>query len=146
MNWRRKMHLMCTALPRALHRHGFGIQSPWAYELIRDVLYEQLHYYAYEERNLRTPLQRQLFRIENHFRLHPMVVIDQTGQEAVDMYEQTAEHATSDTVAVVEHADGRNARLWQLAVDDPRAIITFDMGKRGLIVFDTARVKQNYLL
>ena len=69
MNLRRTIHLLITSPARAIHRRGFGVQSPWAYELIRDVLFEPLPYYAYREQNLTTPLQQQLYRIRNHYRL-----------------------------------------------------------------------------
>lgn len=146
MNWQRKMHLLKTWVPRALHRRGFGIQSPWVYEMVRDVLFEPLAYYAYEEQGLRTGLQRQMFRIQNHFRGHRVVVIDEVAEMADARYEDALSNVEPGMVVVVEHADDANADLWQRAVHDERTVITFDMGKRGLIVFDFKRVKQNYLL
>ena len=93
MNLRRTIHLILTALPRAIHRRGFGVQSPWAYELIRDVLFEPLHYYAYDEQQLSTPMQRQLFRIKNHFHGQPIVVIDQKGASAAAQCEEVLQKA-----------------------------------------------------
>lgn len=146
MNWQRKIHLVRTSLQRALHRRGFGIQSPWAYEMVRDVLFEPLAYYAYEEQGLHSASQKQLFRIKNHFRKHHVVVIDDVGEKAEAMYEKLMGQAAPNLVVVVEHAEDANAALWQRAVADERTVITFDMGCRGLIVFDQKRVKQNYLL
>ena len=146
MNIRRQAGLLLTALPRAAHRHGFGVQSPWAYLLVRDVLFERLHYYAYIDQQLLTPQQQQRYRIRLHFRHQPLTVITATGADAQQQYEQTASSATADTVLVVEHADDANADLWRQIVADPRAIVTFDMGYRGMVVFDTKRIKQNYLL
>lgn len=146
MNWRRTTHLLLTALPRAFHRRGFGVQSPWAYELIRDVLFEPLSYYAYDEQKLTTPMQRQLFRIQNHYQGHPIVIIDEKGDEAVRHYEESVQKATPETVLIMEHIDDENANLWTHTVNDPRAIITFDMRQRGLVIFDKKRIKQNYLL
>ena len=146
MNLRRQAHLIWTALPRAAHRHGFGVQSPWAYELIRDLLYDRLHYYAYSDLQLRTPEQRQLYRIRLHYRHQPLVVITDTASVARQQYQQVVDTATADTVLVVEHTDDANARLWKYITDDPRAIITFDMGSRGLVIFDSKRIKQNYIL
>lgn len=146
MNLRRTTHLLLTALPRAIHRRGFGIQSPWAYELIRDVLYEPLHYYAYKEQELNAPLEQQLFRIRNHFKGHPMVVIEEKGEVAAQQYEETVQQVTPDTILIMEHIHDENADLWTRTVNDPRAIITFDMRKRGMVIFDPQRIKQNYLL
>ena len=146
MNLRRTTHLLLTALPRAIHRRGFGVQSPWAYELVRDVLFESLHYYAYDEQGLNTPSEQQLFRIRNHFKGHPMVVIEEKGEVAAQQYEEAVQQATPDTVLIMEHIHDENADLWTRTVNDPRAIITFDMRKRGMVIFDSQRIKQNYLL
>ncbi len=72
--------LYIITLPlRIWHRHGFDVQSPWAYELVCDVLFEQLPYYAYEtlktvresfpkeERKCSQEADERLFRIANHF-------------------------------------------------------------------------------
>lgn len=146
MNFRRTTHLILTALPRAIHRHGFGVQSPWAYELVRDVLYEPLPYYAYQEQHLTTPLQQQLFRIRNHYRHQPLIVIDEKGQAALAKYEATLRNVTPDTILIIEHTHDENAALWNVAVNDSRTIVTFDMGRRGLVFFDKKRIKQNYIL
>lgn len=146
MNLRRTTHLLLTALPRAIHRRGFGIQSPWAYELIRDVLFESLHYYAYDEQGLNTPSEQQLFRIRNHYKGHPIILIDEKGEAAVQHYEDAVQNITPDAVLIMEHIHDENADLWTRTVNDPRAIITFDMRKRGMVIFDPQRIKQNYLL
>ena len=146
MNLRRTIHLLITSPARAIHRRGFGVQSPWAYELIRDVLFEPLPYHAYREQNLTTPLQQQLYRIRNHYRRQPLIIIDEKGNVAHTRYEEVAHTATPDTILIVEHTHDENAPLWNLIVSDPRAIVTFDMGQRGLVTFDPKRIKQNYLL
>lgn len=146
MNLRRSIHLFLTSLPRAIHRRGFGIQSPWAYELIRDVLFEPLHYYAYKEQELNAPLERQIFRIRNHYKGHPIILIDEKGEAAVQHYEDAVQNITPDAVFIMEHIHDENADLWTHIVNDPRAIITFDMRKRGMVIFDPQRIKQNYLL
>lgn len=146
MNLQRTIHLLLTALPRAIHRHGFGVQSPWAYELVRDVLFEQLPYYAYQEKHLTTPWQQQLFRIQNHFRHQPLVIIDEKGAAARKRYEETLRNITPDTILIMEHTHNENASLWDDIVRDTRAIVTFDMGRRGMVTFDKKRIKQNYLL
>lgn len=128
-----------TALPRWWHRHGFGVQSPSDYVLVRDVLFESLHYYAYEDLHLNDEWQRQLYRIRL-WRPDAVVVSDGSGYDVVQST------ATDDTVAVIEHIDTSNALLWQRILSDERARITFDMRRRGLVLFNSKRIKQNYLL
>ncbi len=145
MNLQRATHLVLTALPRAIHRRGYGIHSPWAYELVRDVLFERHQYYAYQEQHMNAQ-QQQLYRICNHYRNQPVVIIDQKAQAAAVSYEEAVQHANAQTVLIVEHIHNDNAALWQHIVNDPRAIVTFDMRRRGLVTFDNKRIKQNYLL
>ena len=142
MNFPRELHLCLTSFVRAIHRHGFGIQSPSDYELVRDVLFEKLHYYAYNDLNLQTEGERQLWRIRNHF--GEVVVIETKGEEATKQYEQAMQ--SKKPVIVIEETDDENATLWNIAMTDERATITFDMGKRGLIVVNDKRIKQNYIL
>lgn len=147
MNIPRTIHLYLTSFTRAIHRRGFGIQSPWAYELIRDVLFEPLPYYAYQEQHLTTPQEQQLFRIRNHFRGHPIEVVETTiNNEAHDQIVRFMKAPPPDAILIIEHIDDENAEFWDSIVADPKATVTFDMGHRGLATFDPKRIKQNYLL
>lgn len=128
-----------TALPRWWHRHGFGVQSPSDYVLVRDVLFESLHYYAYKDLNLKDEWQRQLYRIRLW---KPDAILVDTS----DAYHSVRTSANDDTVAVIENINSTNAALWQQILKDERARITFDMRRRGLVLFNSKRIKQNYLL
>lgn len=145
MNLARTLYIILTYPNRLRHRLGYGVQSPWAYEMVRDVLFEKLHYYAYEEKQLRTASDRQLWRIENYFRSGEFVYIP-SGRSASDAYEQTARMATENTAVVIDGMMGDNASLWKRVLADSRATVTFDMGSRGLVTFDKKRIKQNYTL
>lgn len=142
MNLRRTLYCALTYPQRLRHRWGFGVQSPWAYELVRDVFFEELSYYAYEEQGLKTKSDRQLWRIRNRFR-NSLVVLSDT---ACAEYDKVADAAAPDTMLVVEKLNGINASLWEHVLNDPRATVTFDLGKRGVISFDPKRIKQNYIL
>ncbi len=126
-------------MPRWWHRHGFGIQSPTDYELVRDVLFEPLHYYAYNEQGLNNEADRQLYRIRLW---QPDVLIVCSPAD----YERALLSFSDNTVMVIEDISGSNEGLWQQVLLDPRARITFDMRHRGLILFDSKRIKQNYIL
>ncbi|MBQ6966205.1 MAG: hypothetical protein IJP82_11060 [Bacteroidaceae bacterium] len=146
MNIRRTTHLLLTAIPRAIHRHGYGIQSPWAYQLVRDVLFEPLPYYAYQEQHLTTPMQQQLFRLRNHYRHQPLVIIHEKGQAAMQHYQQLLPTITQDTILIIEHINDQNYPLWETILSHPHTTVTFDMGHRGMATFHPKRIKQNYLL
>lgn len=71
---------------RAWHRKGYDVQSPWAYLLVRDVLFEEHPYYAYDElrllrKSFSTAWQlgaeadEQLYRMANHFAPQSIVEI-----------------------------------------------------------------------
>ena len=73
-------------IQRFFHRYGFGIQSPWAYSLVRNVLFEPLRYYAFDELQAKhaqcskTERKRneQLFRIVNHFKPQKIEIVGNT--------------------------------------------------------------------
>ncbi len=118
------------------------MHSPWAYELVRDVFFEKLHYYAYEEQQLKTETERQLWRIKNRFGSDLVVLSD----SALNEYEKVASTACPETILVLENIDGVNAEVWSRVLADSRATVTFDLMKRGVISFDPKRIKQNYIL
>ena len=52
---------------RFFHRLGFGIQSPWAYDFVTNVLFDKSHYYAFDSLKHQYPKHtksnEQLFRL-----------------------------------------------------------------------------------
>lgn len=145
MNLSRTLYIYITYPFRLRHRKGYGVQSPWAYELVRDVLFEKLHYYAYEEQNLRSEPERQLWRLRNRFRNDELIYVSPLD-DAEKIYEETAQDADERTYLVVDGLQGKNADLWKRVLTDSRATVTFDLMDRGLITFDKKRIKQNYIL
>ncbi len=138
-NFGRKIYNLRTAPHRWWHRHGFGVHSPHDYELIRDVLYEKQAYYAYDDLHLDDPWSKQLYRIRLW---NPAVQVIYSTEE----YRLFREKATDDTCLVVEDISDKNYVLWKLILHDPKARITFDMRQRGLVLFNSKRIKQNYIL
>ena len=45
-----------AVVARLRHRAGFGVHSPWAFRLIRDVIGEELPYYAYDDLQREHPI------------------------------------------------------------------------------------------
>jgi len=146
MKSQRRLHLFRTYLSRRIHRHGFGVQSPWAYELVRDVLYEPRAYYAYDDLHLTTEADRQLWRIRYHFRDEQLHYFSDIDAEVFSKYNDIAAVADAHTYIVIDGISGIHYPLWQTILKDQRATVTFDMGNRGLVTFDKKRIKQNYIL
>lgn len=138
----RTLYIIKTYPYRLRHRHGYGVQSPWAYELVRDVFFEKLPYYAYKDLNLDTESKRQLWRIRNHFGDKVIVLNDNASRR----YDEVAANASADTVVVIENLTGQNALLWNRILTDHRCTVTFDLVNRGVVTFDRKRIKQNYTL
>lgn len=145
MSITRTLFIIATYPVRLCRRRGFGVQSPNDYSLVRDVLFEDLHYYAYEEQNLTTESDRQLWRLRYHFRADELIYVSSTD-DAAKIYEETAAAANDNTVLVVDGLMHNNASLWKRVLHDSRARVTFDLMDRGIITFDKKRIKQNYIL
>lgn len=110
---------------RAWHRHGFDVQSPWAYEMVCDVLFEHLCYYAYDQLNLlrkvfttegasTTDMDEQLFRLANH--TSPSLAIE-FGSPISACY-MARPHSSTHCIAVVPHiSDTDSNTLQQLGIE-----------------------------
>ena len=110
---------------RAWHRHGFDVQSPWAYEMVCDVLFEPLRYYAYDQLNLlrkvfttesgsTTDMDEQLFRLANH--TSPSLAIE-FGSPISACY-MARPHSSTHCIAVVPHiSDTDSNTLQQLGIE-----------------------------
>lgn len=142
MNLARTLYIIFTYPNRLRHRQGFGVQSPWAYELVRDVFFEKLYYYAYDDLGLNNEVDRQLWRIKHKFGPNVEIIDENASSE----YERIASKADAETIVVVEHIDDANADLWRRILKDDRNTVTFDLTNRGLVTFDKKRIKQNYTL
>ncbi|MBQ2001694.1 MAG: hypothetical protein II240_00140, partial [Bacteroidaceae bacterium] len=110
---------------RAWHRHGFDVQSPWAYEMVCDVLFEPLRYYAYDQLSLlrkvfttevasATDMDEQLFRLANH--TSPSLAIE-FGSPISACY-MARPHSSTHCIAVVPHiSDTDSNTLQQLGIE-----------------------------
>lgn len=190
-------------MKRWLHRHGFGVQSPFAYEWVRDVFFESLSYYALDELKAKHHSDKsskkdicrdeQLFRISNRLKPTSILLMGDIPEHSVDyllspcrdaecmtlkgaelqklkqncqscgcfsliMCQSSASFKEvyhkmkslgiigETTVMIVEDICRTQKQLWETIVADKKAITTFDMKYRGVVFFDTSRVKQNYTL
>jgi len=156
-----------------LHRcRGFGIQSPSDYRFARYVINEHWPYYAYAKLGLADDwLTRKIgllcFRLANY--LQPRTVVGQRYGEYIQAgcrkaqlvnqadkadlaivsgakeFEAVLPCCTTTSVVVIENIS-KEPQLWKNIVADTRTGVTFDLYYCGIVMFDTARNKQNYII
>ena len=161
-------------LSRLTHCRGFGIQSPTDYRFVRYVINEHWPYYAYEQ--LDKPdddwLQRKLghlyFRLANE--RQPRTIIDGVGfrrymqagcrkaqimddakvVELAVVPVQTDYNklfkACNDRSIVVLQDIYKHPSCWHNIAHDPRVTVSFDLYYCGIVMFDSKRVKQSYVI
>ena len=162
-------------IKRFFHGYGFGIQSPWAYSLVRNVLFESLRYYAFDDLRQKYPnLSRkerkrneQLFRIVNHFKPKSVEMIGNPDEATRNYLLPPTSHLSpfifyyiapfapfpsiptafpDGTVIVVDDIRKSNIAIWKQLLLCHQATAIFEMGYRGMIVFDPKRIRQVYTL
>jgi len=160
---------------RRFHRRGFGVQSPWAFRLVTEALFERLRFYAFD-RMRGTVADEQLFRLVHWLRSERIYVkdVDEMGlsymrearpdlqirpfssdemglflaelDEIVANGSENTDEIDRWACLVVEDIRGKNAADWTGLLRHPRTTSTFDLGKRGIVFFNPAHQRQNYLL
>ena len=159
-------------LSRIFHCRGFGVQSPTDYRFVRYVVNEHWPYYKYDEIGqgddwLTRKVGQLCFRLANWRQPHVAIACDykeyvQAGCEKCRIAEdaETVELAVVRTAQDVERLlprciDGSllmldglhdNSTLWQQLVNDSRATVTFDLYYCGIVLFDSKRAKQHYII
>lgn len=163
-----------TSLPRRWwHRHGFNVQSPWAYEFVRDAISDKNWFYAFNDLD-GTKSDRQLFRIvfwlkakdvvahtDNIItKAHLVAPLSKTGlnDEGMTVHYYDGQHLdklqadigeglfNEQSCIIVEDIRHSAANLWATIVNRLHTTSTFDLPNRGIAFFDPCRQKQNYLL
>ena len=154
------------------HRRGYGIHSPWAFELITEALYSKSQFYKFDELE-GTEDDRQLFRL--FVWLKPKRYIAAGGTESTKAHMKAAFNSSTDrgetevyyfaadrawevekafqggwiddhSCIIIDGIDDPNRQLWQDLIAAKSPTSTFEMKRRGLAFYDPARQKQNYLL
>lgn len=165
---------MFQFIHRWRHRHGFGIHSPWAYELVRDALFEKLPYYAFDSIEEGSAADEQLYRFVCWLRPRSYIYAyhDRVRKEFVDAawrslrnysnytlyyyayaftqsleYQWPGYQIPPNVCIVIDGIDMSPARdIWHQLLANPLATSSFEQPTRGIIFFDPAHQRQNYLL
>ncbi len=147
------MNPITDYLSRIGKSRGFGIQSPWAYSMVVDVIMESLPYYAYEEIDRRytstweRKREKLYLRLRNYQNGKPFHIIDlnaATLQQVLD----TASAMPNDALLVLENInkDSHTLKTWHSIKANPSIGITFDLRHLALCFMPCGRIKQHYKL
>lgn len=136
-------------LKRLRHRKGYGVHSPFAYDFLRDVVYEKNHYYAYEDidkrlkgnlwqRLCQRKRERLLFRLQNWCGERPFIHVVQWSPEV-------GRQLSPDAMLVLDSLQD-NLTAWDRIKKDARTRVTFDLYDMGIALFTPTLNKQNYIV
>lgn len=132
---------------------GYGVQSPWAYRFVTEVVGERRAYYAYAEidRQVATRRERKYRRLLH--RLANAVGPARVAETPISLLtpQRLAGLAASCTadgaiVATGIDASAQARRQWQELRDSDTVGITFDLGHFAICFLDRTRHKQHYRL
>ena len=156
------------------HSRGFGIQSPWAYELVTEVLCQPMPYYAYDDLQAEYPkasrrrqrLCQLYLRLANYRQEQPWTIVIATDgeREQVEHYLQTGCQKARVTLTtewpqtlddfpqcgmlVVEDIGRSRSRhkQWLKLLADPHVVVSFDLLDCGICFFDRAKNTRHYVI
>lgn len=140
-------------LSRIGKSRGFGIQSPWAYSFVTDVIMERLPYYAYEliDRQYSTKQERKreklLLRLRNYCRTGTVLTIDIATISQEDI-STLPKHLKEGSILVIDNIcqSDETYRKWILLRDNENIGITFDLRHMALCFPHDNKYKQHYKL
>lgn len=129
---------------------GFGIQSPWAYSFVRDVIMEELDYYAYAEIDAaynnpkENKYQKLLHRLRNYAHGRDIKIIDfsNTTDETIIGVMNTLHN---DDFVVLRNTDKDYERFSSIAHKKEVGIV-FDLYESAICFAPDNRHKQHYKL
>lgn len=130
------LHSLHRLLARQLRRprsRGYGVQSPWAYRFLREVIM------AKEGRDRALPFTERLER-----RCGKVTVVSPaTAAEELDAILGTARPPEVLLLRDI-HRSRAAHRLWQQLISDARTGVAFDCFDFGLLFFDRKLYKRRY--
>lgn len=156
------------------HCRGFGIQSPTDYQFVRYVINEHWPYYEYEKLGkgndwLTHKLGKLYFRVANW--RQPGTIVDMVGArdylqagckkaavvaqaETIELacvpigksdYQQLFGLCTDQSVVIFQDIWQQMA-LWRRIEHDEHVAISYDLYYCGIVIFDSKRTKQSYVI
>lgn len=146
------MKTIAEYLRRVGKARGFGIQSPWAYSFVTEVIGEKQPYYAYDridseyKSRKQRKRQRLYHRISNFVHGRRMYVTDIRQPE--DILLQLCRMASDGGVVIIEniYSSKANRQRWETIRDNDIVGITFDLYDFAICFLDRKIHKQHYKL
>lgn len=154
---------MIEYIKRIGKARGFGIQSPWAYSFVTEVVGERLPFYGYDEidRQCRSRRERKLMRlylrIENFIHGHKLYQltlaepltnrkVDATSvEEMIDIVRSANDTKAAIVVEGIDSSKEAHAQ-WLLLRDAEEVGVTFDLRHIAICFLDRTMYKQHYKL
>lgn len=139
-------------LSRIGHARGFGIQSPWAYSFVTEVIGEKWPYYAYEEIDRRYKRRGERRRQKLYYRIcnfvyGSRVYVTDLRHVTNDDILLLAEKASPGGVLIIENIyDRETAGRWQRLKEQEFIGVTFDLYDFAICFLDRSIYKQHYKL
>lgn len=160
---------------RIRHRCGYGVHSPFAFNLITQVIYEGAEYYAYATlKNQyvlhfnRLKIARLLFRLANRIQADRIVYTDNGVCEAYKAYIEKAHRVFADvatpcTTLYVATTDccmpdvsendvfillnlSENKQCFERLKVNDKTTVTFDLYDIAILFFNSRLNKQDYIV
>ena len=159
-------------LSRINHCRGFGIQSPTDYRFVRSVINEHWPYYQYDELGqdddwLTQKLGRLYLRLANW--RQPATIVSQTAHDYLhagcrkatitadavqaDLIVAKPEASTealfgklNEQSVLVAERIWQHPQWWRQLMERQQSRVTFDLYYCGIILFDSQRDKQHYVI
>lgn len=136
-------------LSRIGKARGFGIQSPWAYSFVREVIMEDLPYYAYQDidNQYKEPLQRKrmklYLRLRNYLRGQRLSIISLKDSPTLA---ELKEELRQSSILVLEdiYINKVASQTWKVFRDDGSTGITFDLYHQAICFPRSEMYKQHY--
>ena len=119
----------CFSVLRWPRSHGFGVQPPFAYTFITQVVRDKVHHDYYE--SLGEHYHRSSFRLQRFY---------------LRLFNFLNEDQCFNSVYVIEdiHASTETLSLWESVVKSPKVVVSFDLYDCGVIFVEGKMPKFNY--
>lgn len=133
---------------------GFGIQSPWAFRFVTEVVGERLPYYAYEDidreykKHGERKFQKLLLRVRNSVYPDRVVVVDDINMLTDEALNAVVAECGRKGAIIVRSimSNNDNRQKWETLKSNEKIGITFDLYDFAICFVDREIYKQHYKL